>query len=140
MSTKVAKHQLKSIVERVERLEEERKNLAADIKEVYAEAKASGFDVKIIRKAVALRKKEPAVREEEEAILDLYLGALDMLPLFQMAEAPKTIAEQLREETHSTALAAVDSAGAGVAASAPPSAPDYGIPDFLRRNKQQAVA
>ena len=79
-TTRFAKDQLKAIIERIERLEEEKQALADDIKEVYAEAKANGFDVKILRKVVALRKKPSEERQEEEAILDLYLSALGMLP------------------------------------------------------------
>lgn len=71
--------QLKSLVERIERLEEEKATIAGDIREVYAEAKANGFDTKILRKVIALRKKEAAEREEEETMLDLYLSALGML-------------------------------------------------------------
>ncbi len=79
-TTTVAAGQLKSIIERVERLEEEKKEVADQIKEVYAEAKANGFDAKTIRKVVSLRKKPTEEREEEEALLDLYLSALGMLP------------------------------------------------------------
>ncbi len=68
--------QLKSIVERIERLEEEKKTIADDIKEVYAEAKGNGYDVKVLRKVVALRKRDLDERKEEEAILDLYLQAV----------------------------------------------------------------
>ena len=69
-------NQLKSIVERIERLEEEKKTIADDIKEVYAEAKGTGYDVKILRKVVALRRRDLDERKEEEAILDLYMQAL----------------------------------------------------------------
>ena len=68
--------QLRSIVERIERLEEEKKTIADDIKEVYAEAKGNGYDVKILRKVVAIRKRDANERAEEEAILDLYLQAV----------------------------------------------------------------
>jgi uncharacterized protein (UPF0335 family) len=78
--TSFAQGQLKSIVERIERLEEEKKALAGDIKEVYAEAKANGFDTKILRKVISIRKKDRNEREEEEALLDVYLAALGMLP------------------------------------------------------------
>ncbi len=78
-TTAVAQGQLKSIIERVERLEEEKKTIADDIKEVYGEAKANGFDTKTLRKVVTLRKKDRAEREEEEAMLDLYLNALGMI-------------------------------------------------------------
>jgi len=71
-----AQGQLKSIVERIERLEEDKAAVQADLKEVYAEAKGTGFDVKIIRKVVRLRKQDRAKRQEEEAILDLYLTAI----------------------------------------------------------------
>ncbi|MEM7269474.1 MAG: GapR family DNA-binding domain-containing protein [Pseudomonadota bacterium] len=79
-STTVAAGQLKAIVERVERLEEEKKEIADQIKEVYAEAKANGFDTKTLRKVVSLRKKAAEERQEEEAMLDLYLHALGMIP------------------------------------------------------------
>ncbi len=78
--TSFAQSQLKSLIERIERLEEEKKAIAADIKEVYGEAKANGFDTKIMRKVVSLRKKDIAERQEEEAVLDLYLSALGMIP------------------------------------------------------------
>jgi uncharacterized protein (UPF0335 family) len=80
--------QLKSIVERIERLEADKAAIAGDIKEVYSEAKANGFDTKILRKVIALRKKETAVREEEQSMLDVYMAALGMiadLPLGQAA-------------------------------------------------------
>jgi uncharacterized protein (UPF0335 family) len=79
-TTTVAAGQLKSVIERIERLEEEKKETAEQIKEVYAEAKSSGFDAKTIRKVVSLRKKPTEERQEEEALLDLYLSALGMLP------------------------------------------------------------
>ena len=73
-----AKDQLKSLVERVERLEEEKTALSGDIREVYAEAKGHGFDTKIMRKVVALRKMDSNEREEQDSLLDLYLSALGM--------------------------------------------------------------
>jgi uncharacterized protein (UPF0335 family) len=73
-----AKEHLKSLIERVERLEEEKAALAADIREVYSEAKGQGFDTKVMRKVVGLRKLDTADRQEQEAILDLYLGAMGM--------------------------------------------------------------
>lgn len=78
--TTFAHGQLKSLIERIERLEEEKKTISGDIKEVYAEAKANGFDTKIIRLLVRLRKKEAAEREEEQSMLDVYMAALGMLP------------------------------------------------------------
>jgi uncharacterized protein (UPF0335 family) len=69
---------LLALIERIERLEEEKKALAGDIKDVYGEAKANGFDVKIMRKIVSMRKQDRDSRIEEETVLDLYLTALGM--------------------------------------------------------------
>ncbi len=69
---------LKAFIERIERLEEEKRALAEDIKEVYAEAKGTGYDIKIMRKIVSLRRQDRHKRREEEEILDLYLSALGM--------------------------------------------------------------
>ena len=74
----VAADQLRSIIERIERLEEDKKAIADDIKEIYGEAKSNGFDVAILRKIIALRTKPAAERAEEEAVLELYLQALGM--------------------------------------------------------------
>ncbi|MEO0361172.1 MAG: DUF2312 domain-containing protein [Pseudomonadota bacterium] len=79
-TTAVAADQLRSIVERIERLEDEKKEIADQIKEVFAEAKANGFDTKTLRKVISLRKKDAEERQEEEAMLDLYLHALGMAP------------------------------------------------------------
>ena len=67
---------LKSFIMRVERLEEDKKGIADDIKEVYNEAKGEGFDVKVLRKVIALRKKDPEERAEEEELLELYMSAI----------------------------------------------------------------
>ena len=74
----IAADRLRSIVERIERLEEERKQLSGDVKDIFAEAKSAGFDVKVIRQLLALRRKEPADVEEQETLLDLYRRALNM--------------------------------------------------------------
>ena len=74
----IAVDRLRSIIERVERLEEERKALAGDIKDIFSEAKSAGFDVKVIRQLISLRKKEPSEVEEQESLLDLYRRALGM--------------------------------------------------------------
>tara|TARA_Y100000815_G_scaffold169233_2_gene153588 strand:+ start:7758 stop:8015 length:258 start_codon:yes stop_codon:yes gene_type:complete len=74
----VARDQLRSFIERIERLEEEKKSIADDIKDVYGEAKAMGYDVKVMRKVVAIRKQDQNERLEQEAILDTYLHALGM--------------------------------------------------------------
>ena len=71
-----AQGRLRTIVERIERLEQEMAEVMEQIKEVFAEAKGAGFDVKILRKVVRLRKQDRAKRQEEEAILDLYLSAI----------------------------------------------------------------
>ena len=71
-----AQTQLKTIVERIERLEEDKAAVAADLKEVYAEAKGNGFDTKTLRKVVRYRKQDRAKLQEEEALLDLYLSAI----------------------------------------------------------------
>ena len=88
MNTKssFAQGQLKSIVERIERLEEEKKTIAADIKEVYAEAKGNGFDTKVLRKVISLRKKDAAELQEEEAMIEVYLAALGVAPAQEAAE------------------------------------------------------
>ena len=74
-----AKDQLKAFVERVERLEEEKKTIADDIRDVYAEAKVNGFDIKALRSVVRLRKIDINERKEQEAVLETYLHALGML-------------------------------------------------------------
>ena len=81
----VAKEQLRSIVERIERLEEEKKAIADDIRDVYAEAKGNGFDTKVLRQVIGLRKKDSTERQEQEAVRDLYMSALGMIPDFEGA-------------------------------------------------------
>jgi len=78
-ATTFAKDQLKAIVERIERLEEEKKNSSDDIRDVYAEAKGNGYDVKALRAVVRLRKQDANERAEQETILDTYMQALGML-------------------------------------------------------------
>ena len=74
----IAADRLRSIIDRIERLEEERKALGSDIKDIYAESKSAGFDPKVIRKLISLRKQEPAEVEEQETLLDVYRRALGM--------------------------------------------------------------
>ena len=74
----IAADRLRSLIERIERLEEERKSLGDDIKDIYAEAKSAGFDVKVLRQVIRIRKQEPADVEEQETLLDLYRRALGM--------------------------------------------------------------
>lgn len=78
-NTKFAKDQLKAFVERIERLEEDKKTISEDIREVYAESKGNGFDVKALRAVIRLRKLEPTERNEEQLILETYMNALGML-------------------------------------------------------------
>ena len=72
----IAANQLRALIERIERLEEEKKTIADDIKDIFQEAKGNGFHTPAIRSIIKLRKKDPAERQEEEAILDLYKSAL----------------------------------------------------------------
>jgi uncharacterized protein (UPF0335 family) len=76
--TTIAGDQLKSFIERIERLEEEKKTIADDIKDVYAEAKGNGFDTKILRRIISMRKQDATERQEQEAVLELYLQAIGM--------------------------------------------------------------
>ena len=78
-ATKFAKEQLKAIIERIERLEEEKKTISDDIRDVYAEAKGNGFDVKALRSIVSLRKQDTDERREQQAVLETYMHALGML-------------------------------------------------------------
>ena len=77
--TRFAKDQLKAFVERIERLEEEKKTISDDIRDVYAESKANGFDVKALRAVVRLRKQDAQERNEQQLILETYMNALGML-------------------------------------------------------------
>lgn len=86
-TTKFAKDQLKAFVERVERLEEEKKAMVDDIRDVYVEAKDNGFDVKALRTIVRLRKQDANERREQEAILEIYMHALGMLADTPLGEA-----------------------------------------------------
>ncbi len=76
----IAGEQLRAIIDRIERLEEEKKALAEDIKDVFAEAKGNGFDTKIIRKIISIRKRDRNELDEEETMLEVYMRALGMLP------------------------------------------------------------
>ena len=78
-ATRFAKDQLRAIVERIERLEEEKRATADDIRDVYAEAKGNGYDVKALRTIVSLRKLDTDVRREQQAVLETYMHALGML-------------------------------------------------------------
>ena len=83
----IAADRLRSIVERIERLEEERKALGSDIKDIYAEAKSAGFDVKVLRMLIAERRKEPSEVEEAETLLEVYRRALGQLVGTPLADA-----------------------------------------------------
>jgi len=82
-----AQEQLRQYIEQIERLEEEKKAIASDIKEKYLEAKSNGFDVKAMRKIIQLRKKSQTERQEEEGVLEVYLHALGMLDATPQDEA-----------------------------------------------------
>jgi uncharacterized protein (UPF0335 family) len=84
----IAGAQLRSFIERIERLEEEKAALAADIREVFAEAKGNGFDPKVMRQVLKLRKLDQADRQEQEALLDLYMSAIGMGPGLEGVEPP----------------------------------------------------
>lgn len=86
--------QLRALVQRIENLEAEKKTIADDIGEVYAEAKANGFDTKIIRRIIKLRKQSQTEREQEQSMVDVYLEALGDLPLFR--ERTSTASEGAR--------------------------------------------
>ncbi len=79
----LAVDQLKSIIARVEKLEEEKTGISADIRDVFAEAKGNGFDIKAIRTIIKMRKMDAQEREEQETVLETYLHALDMLPEYE---------------------------------------------------------
>ena len=76
----IAGERLRSLIERIERLEEEKRTLAEDIKEVFAEAKGSGFDAKIMRQIIKIRRMDKDDLDEQETLLDIYMRALGMLP------------------------------------------------------------
>ena len=78
-ATKFAKDQLKAIIDRIERLEEEKKTISDDIRDIHAESKGNGFDVKALRTIVRLLKQDPNERQEQETILETYMQALGML-------------------------------------------------------------
>ncbi|MEO0635043.1 MAG: DUF2312 domain-containing protein [Pseudomonadota bacterium] len=82
-ATGFAREQLRSFIERIERLEEQKKEISDDIRDVFAEAKGNGFDVKVMRQIVRMRKVDASQREEEDAVRDLYMTALGMLPDLQ---------------------------------------------------------
>lgn len=81
--TQIAADQLKSIIERIEKLEDEKAAIASDVKDVFAEAKGNGYHVPTLKHIIKLRKKDAAERDEEEHLLDTYMSALGMLPLFE---------------------------------------------------------
>ncbi len=91
----IAGERLKSFIERIERLEEEKRALAEDIKEVYAEAKGTGFDTKIMRQLIRIRKRDQDELDEEETLLDVYKRALGMLPGRSPAGASRGITQTL---------------------------------------------
>lgn len=110
----IAADELKQFIERIERLQEERKAIADDVRDIYAEARGRGFDVPTIKKIVQLRAKEPHEREEQEALLDLYMGALGMIP----RDEPVTVSV-----SHAPARAPAPAPAPAPAREEPPAAP-----------------
>lgn len=94
----VAADQLRAFIERIERLEEEKKAISDDIKDVFAEAKGNGYDVKVMRQVIRLRKQDSNERQEMEALLDLYLHALGMAPDMSAEEASEKSAQHLTKK------------------------------------------
>jgi uncharacterized protein (UPF0335 family) len=94
MQTNASQEMLRQFVSRIEKLEDDKSIVAVDIKETYDEAKSNGFDVKILRKIIAIRKKPEHERAEEETLLATYMANLDMLPLFEAADTPRIPAGQ----------------------------------------------
>jgi uncharacterized protein (UPF0335 family) len=86
-ATRFAKDHLKAFIERIEKLEEEKKAIADDIKDVYAEAKGNGYDVKALRQVIRLRKQDKDEREEHETLLDVYMRAMETTSPAPVAEA-----------------------------------------------------
>ncbi len=99
----IARDQLRAFIQRIERLEEEKKTIADDIKDVYGEAKSMGFDAKILRKVISIRKQDADERAEQEAILDTYLHALGMIQL-DIFEEPETETSPQLVATVATAM------------------------------------
>ena len=80
MSANISRDQLKAFIERIERMEEDKKSIADDIKDIYSEAAGAGFDAKAMKTIIRLRRKTEEERQEEDLILDTYMAALNMLP------------------------------------------------------------
>ena len=103
----IAREQLRALVERIERLEEEKKAISEDIRDIYAEAKGNGYDVKVLREVVKLRKREAHERQEHDAVLDLYKHALGMIPsasIEEMIDAPHSASSDPTKPTENALL------------------------------------
>ena len=96
-SDSAAQDQLRAFIERIERMEEEKKAIADDIREIYAEAKGNGFNTKVLRRIIALRKQDHAERMEEEALLDLYMAALGMQAAPREDDEPSGLRQALAD-------------------------------------------
>jgi len=96
----IAREQLRAFIERIERLEEEKKSISEDIRDVYAEAKGNGYDVKVMREVIKLRKQEAHERQEHEAVLDLYKHALGMIPSGDVVDGPHSSQQALPKPTN----------------------------------------
>lgn len=122
--------QLREIVKRIERLEDEKQILSGDIREVYKEAKSDGFDARALRSIIRMRRQDDETRLEQESILDTYLAALGMLPIERAIEDAKA------------AEGAVEGAAVHADVSDPPFIPpdDLDIPPWLKRDKGEGAA
>jgi len=136
--TSFAHGQLKQIIERIERLEEEKAAIAADIKEVKAEAKGFGFDIKIVNLVLALRKKDPSERAEQEALIETYCAALGMIQVdafddrTRTKETPDVVQKTPQAQPEEVAPAPPIEA-ASSAPAAQPETDNLDLPDFMRR-------
>lgn len=114
-----AKDQIKSIVSRIEKLEEEKKVIADDVRDIFAEARGNGLDVKALRTIIKMRKQDADERREQEEIVDLYLNALGMLPLFEHRDtsagfAATKVTISSGDSTVETTAGAISDAGAAL--------------------------
>ena len=101
----ISGQQLRQYIERIERLEEEKRDISDNIKDAFAEAKANGFDVKIMRQVIKLRKMEQSDREEQETVLDIYMHALGMIPggATSSTSSAEEVEEDINEEIEEAA-------------------------------------
>lgn len=134
----IAGDQLRSIIERIERLEDERRELAGDIRDIYSEAKSNGYDVKALRTIVRLRKQDADQRREHEAILETYMHALGMLSDTPLGQA--ALARDFHDAAPGMVAGERNSADVSDPPFVVPDDSDLDIPECLRREKQESAA